>query len=260
MRCTLVALCCWLLAGSPVFAQQKDSIPRIRPNNSWFIKLSPFSFLESDGGIAFTGEYVLEKSKLGLQLELQPIFFSTNTRENAEPEAPVNTIRSGAPLGIKLRPEIRFYPAGVNEPSYRKNSFLQRSQYRNKLRKTYIAIDFLFKYTQRERLSRVDVSNGGVGTAFQQLVIYTDKKLVLGGDVKVGSLVPLSHNRRWFAEWYIGLGIRYKKYSYTNLPTDVAPPARRRLFTLGNRDRDNLLGLTRTGVSLPAGLKIVYRL
>ena len=57
----------------PTACCAQDSV-RIVPHNQLFLKVNPLAIFETDGGIGFSAEYLFPKAKLGVQLEVQPIF------------------------------------------------------------------------------------------------------------------------------------------------------------------------------------------
>ena len=97
------------------FAQTTyDSLSVKKPVHQFSLKLNPFALLELDGGIGLSAEYVWTKYKIGLQLEVQPIFLSYDNiivSGDGTPgfEAPENTITSAMPTGMEWRPEVRYY-------------------------------------------------------------------------------------------------------------------------------------------------------
>ncbi len=270
MRQLLLVSYYWLIFSSASFAQPAyDTVALTKSANPFYLKLNPFALLEFDGGIGISGEYVWTKRKLGFQLEVQPVLFSYDgVLEDADGtagfESPENTIESAMPVGFKLRPEIRYYfnarKGLFKEIKETMKDIIPWRKSRTPIQ-TYVAIDFLYKYTQRERLGDLLVSNGGVGTSYRQRTTYTDVKKVLGFDLKAGAISPIGKSNRWLIEAYIGLGYRHKTYSYKNLPPGVSAPARN-LFLVARSPTDNRenLGLKVNGVSLPATFKLVCRL
>lgn len=256
----LLAVLCWLLAGS-AFAQ-KDTPSVITPVNEWYLKINPLAVFEIEGGIGFSGEYLFVKTKLGIQLEIQPVLFSLY--KNYEVEEPINTIASGAPLGIELRPEIRYYFDGLHARKYHRRRVLRADGTelpRKNERRAYAAVDLLYKYVQRERLGELNVNNGGTAPPFRQRAVYTDVKKMTGFDVKIGAVSSISQSNRWLIEVFIGFGFRHKKFSYKDLPVGVSEPLRRNSINLfGVRNAPTTVITERNASSLPAGIKLVYRL
>jgi hypothetical protein len=256
----LLTVLCWLLAGS-AFAQN-DTVSVVTPVNEWYLKINPLAVFEIEGGIGFSGEYLFVKPKLGIQLEIQPVFFSMY--KNYSVEEPLNTLESGAPLGIELRPEIRYYFDGVRSKKYHKRTILRADgtplHRKNELR-GYAAVDFLYKYVQRERLGELNVSNGGIQPPFRQRAVFTDVKKITGFDVKFGAVASISKSNQWFIEFFAGLGFRHKKFSYKDLPVGVSEPIRGNPISFfGVRNTPTALVSERNASSLPAGIKLVYRL
>jgi hypothetical protein len=255
-----------ILWSYPSFAQENDSVPLIVPVNEYFLKLSPLSFIEADGGLSISGEYVLSKSRLGLQLELQPILFNiyNNRRSNGDGiEMPDNVRASGMPLGIELRPEVRYYLEGVRSRPYRPHVVTRpdgTKVYRKPEARAYVALNFLFKRTRTERLGDVTISDGGTQPAYRQVATYKDIKQVWGLDLRLGSVFPLSRQGLWFLEPYLGIGLRYKKFRYKGLPVGASKPQRPFIGITEWSSNPDDPDSWRAGFSLPAGLRVSYRL
>lgn len=261
----LLAVLSWIWV-SGIAVAQGDTPSVTKPASKFYLKLNPFALLELDGGIGFSGEYIPAGSKIGFQLQVQPLFFSYDKLDGANGfESPVNSTNSGMPTGIKLRPEIRYYFTAKRKGLY--NNFVHLMQDVSPFRKrksplqTYAAIDFLYKHTQRERLGTFTVTNGSVSTGFSQRAFFTDIKKVIGFDIKAGAVSPMGKTGRWLIEAYLGIGYRQKTYSYKNLPAGSNEPERNRFLETGsaNTPEENL-PLNLIGISLPAGLQLVYQL
>jgi hypothetical protein len=261
MHQLLMAVLCWLLMFSASAQQNKK--PNVLPDNEFYLKLNPFALLETDGGVSISGEYIRASSKLGFQLELQPVWYSgSNTDGKNGPEAPINAEKSGMPLGIEVRPEVRYYVGNNSYRRRRSRLFLQPINYLlgySAERRTYIAIDLLYKHVQRERLGTFDVFNGGPFPAYTYKAKFTDVKNIIGANFKIGFVSSIFESEHWFLESYIGFGLRRKKFSYKNLPPDVSEPDRRQFLTLFP-NRTNRPGTESiNGISVPAAVKLVYR-
>jgi hypothetical protein len=261
----LLSWLCTVLWSCPLFAQDSDSVPLIVPVNEYFLKLSPLAFLEADGGLSISGEYVMSKSRLGLQLELQPILFNVYNNGNGNGiEVPDNVRASGMPLGIELRPEVRYYLDGLRSKPYRPKMVYKQDgtkEYRkSNAARNYLALNFLFKQTKTERLGDVTISNGGTQPAYRQVATYKDIKQVWGLDLRLGSVFPLSRQSHWYLELYLGIGVRYKKFRYKDLPVGASEPERPFIGITEWSSNTNDPNSRRTGLSLPVGLRVSYRL
>lgn len=262
MHKLLMGIFCWLLAGSNSFAQQNDSLSAFK-KNEWQVKFSPLAIFETDGGLSFSGEYIVPKLRLGFQLETQFVLFDVyKNDDNNGFESPEGVVRSGMPRGIELRPEVRYYVEGLRPKIYHYSSkrppssrMIRRMQ--RLPERIYLAIDFLYKNIRRERLGDLDISNGSSMPVFRQRALYKDVKEIMGFDGKIGFINPLSEDEHWLVEAYLGLGIRYKKFSYLNLPIGASEPLRR---TIGfPRSTFNDPTTVESFPSFPAGIKFIYR-
>lgn len=257
----LVVLCGLCLANA--FAQTQDSLPTA----GFYLKLNPLAIAELDGGTGVSIEYISATAKLGLQLEVQPIYFSFDSfNGDGGFESPERTIKSGMPTGIEIRPEVRYYLKTKSKgiPKIIKTVMADVIPFRRRRSPlfVYTSVDFLYKHTTRERLGELNISNGDVGTGYNQKGTYTDIKKVMGFDIKAGALSPIGKSARWMIDTFIGLGYRYKTYSYKNLPAGASQPGRILFIgsTENNQGVKENLGLKVHGISLPAGLKLTYRL
>jgi hypothetical protein len=238
----LVKLLCCLLYVGMANAQPKDSLSKM---TGLFLKVNPLAILETDGGLGFSVEYILPKAPIGIQLEVQPIFFSLYgaIKRNGW-EAPVYTTHSGRPKGIEIRPEIRWYLSG------------KRAADRSDENQFYLATDFLFKRTWRKRTSTIKLNP--VST---QVASYTDIKNVLGFDIKAGYIIAVSDDAKRWIELFGGLGMRVKEFSYSHLPNGAVDPLRRDVLQVKIFNNDEEIGhsLKSYGFSFPIGFKYVYR-
>lgn len=263
MHKLLMAVLCCVIAASNVALAQSDSLNIITPVNEWYLKASPLALLENEGGFGVSIEYIAIKPKLGFQLEVQPILLTAYSDGNLQNE-PAGTLQSGNPFGIKLRPELRYYFEGIKSKKYTRRIIYQPNGMpllRKNETRAYAVVDFLYKYTQVERLGTFTINNGGTTTGYNQKAIYKDVKQVIGFDIKMGSVASISKLNRWFIEFYGGMGYRSTKYSFKNLPAGVSGPARSgpiRIF--GRRRLINNTDERLDEFSLPLGIKILYRL
>jgi hypothetical protein len=262
MRFLLLAALGWLFASSTLVAQNIQLPTEV---SGFYVKASPLAMLETDGGITIAAEYLMSHPRLGFQLEVQPIFFSLSNINGQEGrQAPVNTQSSGMPLGIELRPELRYYftfdkMLKTGGPLFRFSKDKGTTRYKSTGRRNYIAVDFLYKYAVRQRQSELNVFNGGTNPAYIQQYTYKDVKQVTGLSLKFGTVRSISNNGKWLLEYYIGIGSRHKTFSYKNIPVGVAPPNRRSLVSFfANRNGNQIM--EEDGVSIPAGVKLVYQL
>lgn len=248
----------YLLAGNGCFAQ--DSI-LVVPPNEWFLKISPLAVFETEGGIGISGEYVLPKYKLGLQLEVQPVFF-TVAKDGYKIDHPRDILESGSPSGIKLRPEVRYYLKGVRSAPYSQSAikgFNGKPVHMAAPIRVYVAVDFLYKSVQTDRTTNFLIRRGVIQYTNPVKATYTDVKQVYGFDCEIGSVSQSFPNPHWWAEAFIGFGGRLKHFSYRNIPEGaVAPDRFFHFFTYRITYSSSHTTLFR--ISIPAGVKLVYRL
>jgi len=231
MRRIINSILLYLISIS-ILQAQPDEIKL--PQHEFFLKINPLAVIEADAGIGIIGEYRWPQKKIAIQLEIQPIFFSPygNLFVISRPD---NTIENSQPMGIEIRPEIKYYH------SLRKKA--------DKTLLFYTSVDLLYKHVDTKRLGTFTIFNGGT-SSFNQVAAYSDIKNVFGIDVKFGWLINSGNNSKWYVEPYVGFGIRSKTYKFKHIPIGAAEPTRDMFLNNGN---------TVFGISLPASLRLAYR-
>jgi hypothetical protein len=142
--------------------------------------------------------------------------------------------------GFRLKPEVRFYPAGEK---YGPTGF-------------YLSVQGLIKQTgwKKEEWRSPDDPAG-----FQRLVSYTEKKNVWGLNFLMGGEFFTDKQERFQVEVYGGIGIRTKRFSADGLPVGFTRSYENR----GDDDFvDNSFSIYRNGIfySISLGIKIGVRI
>lgn len=141
--------------------------------------------------------------------------------------------------GWKWRQEIRYHT----------NRFLFG------LRRTFHAVDLLYKQVQYRKETTVGVNCIQGNCAYYMLVNFKEVKKELGIALKGGFEVPLSRNGGPVSlELYAGLGVKFHQFKAKGIPPNTTP-----VFGTDNEQ----LPWESEGVPspyLPGGIKIVYKL
>lgn len=214
-------LCCLLLllavfAGN---AQLKNRRELKADTGRVYLRVSPLGLIDPfDGNVTFGGEYRFNdtwSATLDAGAILYSAYFSNTKRAT----------------GLLLRPGIRLYP----------------TEYKD----FFIDLQFHYKtvtYHIRDWLQKDVVANVA---SYEEYKVFKYKKKVIGGHAMVGFRDYFTRNRRFFIEYYAGIGIHYKDESVYGEPNSQ--------YDMGFRINNTANGKF-TVPALPAGVRIVYRL
>ncbi|MEP7257370.1 MAG: DUF3575 domain-containing protein [Flavitalea sp.] len=200
-----------------VSTQAQKTVPY--PINSFhFLRFNPLGLLDPvEGNLSFGAEYHLQKS-WSVAMDASWIFYSRHFSEaNAS--------------GFMLRPAIRTYRGP------RQNRFFE--------------LEFQYKQVDHHLHDWIgrDFVNGV--PSYEELTSFTYRKQVFGFHFKAGSIFPLTKNKRFWMEAYVGLGARYRHFSTVNQPYNTFSPLSD-IF-----EGDFTLGWT---AALPLGMRLMWRL
>lgn len=131
--------------------------------------------------------------------------------------------------GFILRPFIRFYP--------------------NTSRRGYFEVELYYKHVAYQLTDWLGKDVVDVIPSYEEYTTFHFIKNAYGVNIKAGSSTNLTKDRRFRLEYYLGLGIRFKKQHADN--GSYSP------------DKETLIGLYRPNYAttvLPVGIRLVYDL
>ena len=175
-----------------------DSISKASPFNHSYIKFSPFTLVELEPSFNIGFEYQASP-KIRLQHEIGYVSLF-----NPAYDLFVNNYTSGKQSnGIKLRSTIKF-PLIIDNVNTR-------------LKHKYLGIDFMFKYME---IKDYDVNVSRYDGAYWQYIDVNTNKYVGAVHFLYGYNNYISKSNNIIADWYVGVGLRYK-YISDDTPDDV---------------------------------------
>jgi hypothetical protein len=182
-----------------------------------YFRFSPLGVIDPfDGNITFGGEYRFNDT-WAATLDAGAILYSAylSNMKNA--------------TGFMVRPGIRLYPTTY------KDFFLDlQVHYKNV---TYQVKDWL----EKDVVANV--------STYEEYKVFRFNKQVIGGHIMAGFRDYFTNNRRFYIEWYLGVGIHHKNESIRNEPNSRY---NRGMRLDNNRDGKYLVP------ALPAGVRLVY--
>jgi hypothetical protein len=198
----------------------------------WRISTNLITLLSPDGGLSLAAEY-RPTASWGIVLEGGWIFIDEkkvyDMRGEFTPKA----------AGFYVRPEIRYYLPG----KYKKYRWFFGHEF------SYKKVNFL-----EERIVRVGVDPDGDYFDYEQLSAYEKAKELYGTSGKVGLQFFADKKHHILFEVYIGLGVKYRVFSYKQQPP-AGSYLEDRNYSFDNLPDKNHLW----DISMPIGMKIGYR-
>ena len=194
------------------------------------IRTNILSWLEPNAGGPVLGfEYFITK-KFSLGSDAGIIFYN-----------PVkdNDINLGNPTGYKFKPELRFY-------LYKKN--------KEDPTRLFFALEGLFLKTKTTNYSDLPITDNMGNIVYYYSGGFNEIKKVTGVNTKAGVQIPRFILPKMMIEFYVGIGVRAKTYSFTNIPNGAVVEQRRASRFLLNTDIDG------SYPSITAGFKLVYKI
>ena len=193
------------------------------------LRFNPLSFMERDGNVM-----------LGLGYQWHPRWAATFDPGYIfyRPYILGENNRPSSLSGIKIRSDIRFFFDKSRSGGFN----------------TFIAPEFHYKYAATKKWDDFGINCLGGQCDYYQKAQYKEVKKETGGSLKLGTVLPL-WSSRWSAEIYGGIGFKFKKFRYTDLPlggTFVNEPDQDNVFN--NADENKALPM------VPAGVKIIFRI
>ncbi|SFO60837.1 Protein of unknown function [Chitinophaga sp. YR627] len=198
----------------------------------WRVSSNLLTLHHPDGGISAAVEYRFRPS-WGVLLEGGWIFIDEkklyNMRGKFTPKA----------KGYYVRPEIRYYMPG------------RHGKYR-----LFFSQDFFYRKVSfyEERIERINADPTGGMYNYEKLSTYGKTKETFGTDTKFGFQTYFGNDHRVMFEVYVGLGVKYRKFTYDR-PVPVNSYVEDRNYNFDDApDRNNIWD-----GAFPVGLKLGYR-
>ena len=145
----------------------------------------------------------------------------------------------GNPNGYKLKPEIRFY-------LYKKN--------KEDPTRLFFALEGLFLKTKTTNYTDLPITDNMGNIVYYYLGGFDEIKKVTGVNTKAGVQIPRFILKKMMIELYVGIGVRSKTYSFSNLPNGAVVEQRGTSRLLLQTDIDG------SYPSIAAGFKLVYKI
>jgi hypothetical protein len=184
------------------------------------IHFSPLALVQVDYTFMAGYEYRL-KSNLALAADLGYIFGSVYLGDLGSQEKA---------SGVIIRPSVRFYHG------YRNNFYFQPQVFYKRVThhlQTWLGVE----------------CTDGIG-AYSELKEFKYRRNIWGVNATVGRIIPLDKRNKAFIDFYLGLGVKYKKSNVVKQPCSCYQTSS---ILLTSNDPDN--GFF---PSMPGGLKFVF--
>ena len=211
-----------LFLGKAVTAQPKSHDINLRTNI--------LSWLEPNAGGPVLGLEYFINGKFSIGADAGFIFYNP---------LKINEINLGNPNGYKLKPEVRFY-------LYKKNKVDPT--------RLFFALEGLFLKTKTPNYSDLPITDNMGNIVYYYLGGFDEIKKVTGFNTKAGIQIPRFFIPKMMIELYLGIGLKSKTYSFSNLPSGAVIEQRGTSRLLLETDIDG------TYPSLAAGFKLIYKI
>ena len=213
----IILLIVMMLVDSYIQAQLYHDTLR---NNDLFIRLSATGLVDVYDMNITVGIEKRFRNEMSAGMDVGWIFFSRRF------DAVKNT------SGILLRPSLRYFPG--------KRNF-------------YVEGELHFKNVFYQIEDWIGRSSINEIPAYEQYTRFEIRKNVIGPHLKIGRIVSVSHTSRLLFDFYLGIGVHFRKFKIHDEPGDSSYQLRDDFTTMLMNDSERLL-------AVPAGVKVVYRL
>ena len=198
------------------------------------LSLNPFTFIDTDAGIAIGAEYGTGK-KTSVFTEFGLLLY----------DAYRNKENKNALTGFKIKPSFRYY-----FDKQKKHGITTGS---------YIAGEFLLKSVNYYRYDPLRINDAVGNFAYTYIGGYTIKKNIIGFSAIWGSKFFMDKNEKLLLDLYTGVGFRNRTLNTKGIPANASVNAnsffeRKQLNTLGETTNQAILG------SFYLGIRVVYRI
>jgi hypothetical protein len=222
-RCLFITGFIFFCAGLTVAQPQKSNI---------FIRTNLLSLIEPNGNAGPTiGLEFFLTDHLSAGSDVGIVLYNYNVLG-------AGSDQSGNPYGYKIKPELRYY-------LYKKN--------RSRRARMFFSLEGLFLKTNTPKYNPLPVLDNTGNVVYNYLAGYDEVKKVKGIVTKAGVQIPRFIFKKMMIEFYAGVGIRDKRYSYENFPAGASVPDR-------NFGRVFSVNIDGTYPSISGGFKLVYKI
>ena len=194
------------------------------------LRTNILSWLEPNAGGPVLGFEYFINGKFSIGADAGIIFYNP---------VKVNEINLGNPNGYKLKPEARFY-------LYKKN--------KHDPTRLFFALEGLFLKTKTTNYSDLPITDNMGNIVYYYLGGFDEIKKVTGFNTKAGIQIPRFIIPKMMIELYLGIGVKSKTYSFSDLPSGAVIEQRGTSRLLLETDIDG------TYPSLAAGFKLIYKI
>jgi hypothetical protein len=215
MKRFILPFCLFLFQSG--FTQKRDTAADYQKA----IHFSPLAVLQIDYTLMAGAEYRL-RPNLALVLEGGYIFASSYLDELQN--------QSGG-TGFIIRPAMRWYMG-------KKNRF-------------YFQPQMFYKLVTHKKYDWVGRDCVDEVPSYEELTEFKYRRHISGANVMIGRIVPLGRSGKRFVDFYLGMGVKYKKSVIVNETHSCFMPPN--AFTIANDDPDN--GFF---PNVPAGVKLIF--
>ncbi len=198
--------------------------------NNINIRTNILSWLEPNAGGPVLGIEYFINNKFSVGADAGLIFYNiVKSKDN----------NLSHPFGFKVKPEIRYYLYKKNKPDPTR---------------LFFAAEGLYLKTRTTNFNDLPVRDNMGNIAYYYIGGFPEYKKVIGANLKAGLQVPRFFNKKMMIEFYAGLGLKVKTYSFGNIPNGAVASQRSQSRFLLNTDIDG------SYPSIAAGFKIVYKI
>ncbi|MEO6254547.1 MAG: DUF3575 domain-containing protein [Ferruginibacter sp.] len=194
------------------------------------IRTNLLSWLEPNAGGPVLGlEYFINK-RFSIGTDAGFIFYNIAKSEDDN---------LANPIGFKIKPEVRYYLYKKNKPDPTR---------------LFFAVEGLYLNTRTTNFNNLPIRDNNGNIVYYYIGGFPEYKKVVGGNLKAGLQIPRFISKRMMIEFYAGIGIRVKTYSFGDVPNGAVISDRFQSRFLLNTDIDG------SYPSIAGGFKLIYKL
>jgi Protein of unknown function (DUF3575) len=201
--------------------------------NDFYLRTNLLSLFEpTSGGITLGAEYFVS-SHVSIGCDVGAILYRVGTTTENNVDIYGNT------TGYKIKPELRYYLYKENKP---------------KRARLFFGLEGLFLKSTTVNYRNLPVRDNTGNIVYDYIGGYNEIKKVKGAVIKAGVQIPRFILKKMFIEFYAGVGLRSKRYTFNNLPDGAS------LDDLGNDRLFLNTDIDGEYPSISAGFKLVYKI
>jgi len=194
------------------------------------IRTNILSWLEPNAGGPVLGIEYFINNKFSIGTDAGLIFYNiVKSKDN----------NLSHPFGFKIKPEIRYYLYKKNKPDPTRFFF---------------AVEGIYLKTKTTNFNDLPVRDNLGNVVYYYIGGFPEYKKVVGASLKAGLQIPRFFIKKMMIEFYAGLGLKEKTYSFANIPDGAIASQRSQSRFLLNTDIDG------TYPTIAGGFKIVYKI